>query len=282
MFSTKRLLNDRNYCVIQDFETKTYHYYPNAIEMLTHYLSIPEVNRAYNEVIFEGPQKMRLDIDSDTSIDKQTWKRFLKRCYNLLKEVTDNGSIAIFEMSDDTKYSCHMICVDRAYESSRACKALCLNIRDKIGDHANCIDTSVYSRSQHFRLEGSRKPNTLRYKYLSYYDTSEWNMTCGLIGYVTGLSVIKNWGEMPPSSHKFEILEGPVFIISDWCKVRGVDGNCIQLTRTLPSYCQICCRTHESENPFLIIKDGNGLLYCRRSFNSEPFTLPIVNDTITL
>lgn len=53
-------------------------------------------------------------------------------------------------------------------------------------------------------------------------------------------------------------------------EVKGVIGTLILLKRLRPSNCQICCRIHEQENPFLlVITDDNGIrhvyLDCRRS-----------------
>ena len=49
--------------------------------------------------------------------------------------------------------------------------------------------------------------------------------------------------------------------------IRRENGNMIELTRHAPTYCEVCQRTHEHENPFLIIAGIRRLVYmdCRRS-----------------
>lgn len=48
-------------------------------------------------------------------------------------------------------------------------------------------------------------------------------------------------------------------------KIREIRGNCIDLIRTRPSRCPQCNRTHENENPYMIVTRTNQLyMYCRR------------------
>jgi len=47
--------------------------------------------------------------------------------------------------------------------------------------------------------------------------------------------------------------------------VREVRGNVISLRRLRPSWCYICERTHEHENPYLLIMGKDVYFYCRRA-----------------
>lgn len=262
MFCTKQLVEVGRKYVIQNFETKTYFHFTDAVSMLRYYIALPEAMRIFNEVIRNGPQKMRLDIDSSDTIEDNEWKDLIERCYKALKQYTNNGKVAIFDMSDDNKRSCHMVCIDRAYDSSQTCKAIYKMIAKDIGQY---VDPAVYSTVQHFRLEGSYKPGLKRCKNLTASDVSKWTMTHGLISYTDGLEIVK----YKVQDHQpIQTTDMNISIISDWCKVRRVVGNRIELDRILPSYCEACHRVHESENPFIIVGYKYGFLHCRRGTTS--------------
>lgn len=48
-------------------------------------------------------------------------------------------------------------------------------------------------------------------------------------------------------------------------EVRELEGNCIALQRLAPSYCEVCERIHEHENPYIIVQGNEIYLNCRRS-----------------
>lgn len=279
MFTSKRLLEKGNHYAIQDFYRKEYHYYPNMDSMITSYLQLKDEDKMFTEVIYEGPQKMRLDIDSYSIMSAKEWKLVIKKCYRLLKKFTNGGNVAIFDMSDNNKHSCHMVCTNRAYESHLVCKHIYNLICDEIGDVKQYIDSSIYSKVQHFRMEGSRKPNTTRYKKLSHCDEDEWDIRYGFIGYTDNLEIDHYEIDTQPIKI-FSQANTHIKIISDWCKPRQVDGNRVDLTRLKPSYCNVCHRTHDSENPFLVIGNTYGFLYCRRSLSNDHTKIPIINDTL--
>ena len=61
--------------------------------------------------------------------------------------------------------------------------------------------------------------------------------------------------------------------------VREVKGNIISLRRLRPSWCSICARKHEHENPYAMVVDNNLYFYCRRS-DSGNETLVILTTSI--
>jgi hypothetical protein len=55
--------------------------------------------------------------------------------------------------------------------------------------------------------------------------------------------------------------------IGDHFYIRGQEGNMIFLNTKDPYKCLVCGTTHDSENPYLFVKDGNRDVhfYCRRA-----------------
>jgi hypothetical protein len=231
---------------------------------------IPNPLKCHNEVIFDGPQKMRIDVDCSDTVTDDEWKDCLKQCYLVLKEVTNSGNLVVYDMSDKSKRSCHMICYDRAYNSNIYCKTLCSEVKSKIdGKYAKYVDENVYSRIQHFRMELSYKYGTARCKRVTYSDAPVWHYSHGLIGYVEGLDIIEMIVEVP----KYICSGTDIIVKSNWCCVRKITGNMIELTRLSPSYCHVCRRIHDSENPYMIVKGKTSFLYCRRSKEPTLFTV---------
>lgn len=61
--------------------------------------------------------------------------------------------------------------------------------------------------------------------------------------------------------------------------VRDVKGSIISLKRLKPSFCKICERVHEHENPYLLVIDDNVYFYCRRNTDKN---LPLGKININL
>lgn len=266
-----------NHKTIQNFKTKRYEQFPSYEIMWKAYSMIPNPLKYHNEVIFEGPQKMRIDIDCNEVISDDEWIKCLKECYNVFKEVTNQGNLVVYDMSDEYKRSCHMICYDKAYINNIYCKTLCSLIMSKIdNNYAKYIDENIYGKLQHFRMELSYKYGTNRCKIRTHTDNNTWHYSHGLIGYVEGLDIIGVSIEVPNYIH----CDTDIVVKSNWCSVRKVNGNMIELTRHNPSYCYSCRRIHESENPYLIVKGNTSFLYCRRS--KEPTLFSVKEKIVQL
>ena len=263
--------------IIQNFKTKKYEEFPSYDIMWKAYSMIPGPNKHHNEVIFEGPQKMRIDIDCNDFINDNEWMKCLKQYYTVFKEVTDSGNLIVYDMSDSSKRSCHMICYDKAYSSNNVCKILCSKIKSNVNsDYAKYIDENVYSRIQHFRMELSYKYGTNRCKRVTYSDSKVWHYSRGLISYVKGLNIIDIKVEVPKHVH----CDIGIIVKSKWCSVRKISGSMVELTRLSPSYCHVCRRVHESENPYMVVKGNTSFLYCRRS--KEPTLFTVKNNIVHL
>ena len=133
------------------------------------YKSLSINERTFSEVITEGPQKFRLDIDCP----KDKWV-FLSKydllcpLYNLLKQILGHSvKLLIYESIDPekNKYSFHIVTKNIFLDSSTQCATIANIIKSRFA-YKDLIDSSVYKSLQCFRLEGSRKPNSQRFKYI--------------------------------------------------------------------------------------------------------------------
>ena len=161
------------------------------------------------------------------------------------------------------------------------------------------IDPGVYSPRQQFRLIGSQKPGSgrpkifyedfvlagVRYKHIYNEDVSDIQMKKltviyeSLIGFTTGCSYLpsllpertgnpNNLGDLPDleSSIVQQCMNMLKSKLGD-CpfSIKTVQGHLIMLKRNAKSFCPICKREHQTENPYMFIIGGKVYWDCRRS-----------------
>lgn len=146
------------------------------------------------------------------------------------------------------------------------------------------IDRAVYSSNQQFRILGSQKYGSGRPKILD----SSWPHTIpsdqpapyhllrsSLVGftsdsvqlppiYVKPQRVI-NYQTDEEDLHKALKIFFEQFEDRDCFDLREVLPNYIVLNRLRPSYCNVCSKSHEAENPYLYVENGGIYFSCRRS-----------------
>lgn len=237
--------------------------------------SLHAVKRTFSEIIMEGPQKFRLDIDthirdpSDMAILVRTITKVLKGILPwwiprvLVYNIVSSHHIVIPGLSMETSGCCHMVATIIQHKLYR-----------KLPYVADAIDMGVYKGTQAFRLEGSTKHMQYRWKYL--VDTQEIStletFKEGIIGYTIGCkqvdtddivayavnisrvySPVETMDRHPGERHT--IMDTSAFT------VRKRMGDMTILDRIRPSYCSRCMRTHDHENAYMV----GDRIYCRRS-----------------
>lgn len=172
------------------------------------------------------------------------------------------------------------------------------------------IDHSVYGPTQNFRMVGSQKLNSnrpkkletcwnyqgqeIKYCYPEIPDDERHLMVIelevSLVSYTLecmplpsfvpetklpgGMSVMDSDFDEEVGQQAFQLLAEAGGVPTNSPKFpygyRHMQGNLVILKRLMPSYCRICQRVHENENPYLIINPITLKIYfhCRRS-NSE-------------
>ena len=69
-----------------------------------------------------------------------------------------------------------------------------------------------------------------------------------------------------PIDENFEAIQNLLSRFDPNFRIQGIENQIITLKRIRPSYCYICRRYHENENPFLVInRSGDVKFYCRRN-----------------
>jgi hypothetical protein len=258
----------RGYVVQQVTHHGRYHiYFSSLASFLVYYATIPREERTFNEVIVDGPQKMRIDIDSTLHMTECSWNTLIELVSRTLQALIPDGVLLIYDMSDEAKRSCHVIVDGIHLESSSHCKYLCSQVVSSIPDeYRYTIDMGVYKSLQYFRMEGSTKLCTTRYKILDIERCKDpHTILDSLVAYVTNSKLMTLNIDRPVARSSVSTLWS-VCITSSSFNIRKIQGNMVILNRMMPSLCRICKRVHTSENAYIVITSNVQMYFkCWRS-----------------
>jgi len=272
---------------------------------------------SYHEVIIENKiQKFRLDIDinlnenPDYNIEYEN--EFLHSILDNINLTLNNynknlskNDISLYSSNADYKRSYHIIlnkyCFIDHYQIKMFYKLFIDNFSNsKFINYIKFIDHSIYDKNQNFRLLGSYKYGTNRKKIC--VKEFNWNN-----------NIIKPDNDILSNLKKSLItfIEDSIFLIkkenvnhnityseinkktydkmielfkkqndANCFEIKDIYNNSIKLKRIIPSYCEICLRTHETDNPCLLLINNNVYIWCRRSNIKEKKYLGSIEQSI--
>ena len=165
------ILTNKDRCIVQrvdDDDRRYFAFFESWEYFLLWYKRLLPSERKFSEVIREGPQKFRLDIDCPA--DKWTIETstFIEHITSVLEKVLrEKIDILVYQSIDNNnkKVSFHVVVSNLYFISSQQCLAVAHAVRSAthLGEF---IDMGVYKSLQCFRLEGSTKQRSDRFKYL--------------------------------------------------------------------------------------------------------------------
>lgn len=276
----------------------------SSIESLYNYIqSTPVENRCYFEVIFNRRRKPYFDIDipakevNDNGVNIintliTSLIKVLNRLYSININISDD--ILIFSSNGEDKYSYHVIVDNYCVLDNTQCKIIYQEVIKLLPDNIiGYIDNAVYNSTQQFRMLWSHKPNSTRIKIMN----TEWRYNNTIIRYnitepkeqlkhslITLCDKCRPLEEintsLPIKSFPAETYDVADIksMLNDEVKIRDIRGNIVILQRVKPSYCVICNRMHDRENPYLLILNGKVRYYCRRGDKNYVVIGKIGND----
>ena len=281
----------------------TFAYFNNYIEFYRFQLSIPIHEKHFHEVILSQPQKARFDIDiSSSSIElyQETLDSLIDSISQTIQSLELSFSIStdilVLTSHGNTKKSCHVILPNLYHLNNKDAKAFFDTIINLIPQHLRpSIDPSIYSSTQQFRMLHSSKFEThspprikklesqwlYRNNIIKYTHPDDIGNQEIFIFYSSLITTTDNLTLIPLYNNKpnqldinIQIPEKFIHDIITLCskhinpfpfKFRSITNNMICLDRLNPSYCSLCKRTHEKDNPYIILTTNKKLyFYCRR------------------
>lgn len=278
-------------------------------------LETSDDERAFFEIILgDRCQKPYFDIDINLENDYTSHSREQKiaiskklpeeikinimKCYPQILE----EDILVFNSHSNKKRSYHIVvtnwCVSNSTNNRKFFNEV---MKDIPFPWKQYVDDSMYKSIQQFRMFMSSKYKANRHKTFdpdfSTWQVDEFSMNPlrdlffdSLITYTRNCNIIHY--EEDENSHfdyeKTEITDSMQSKIKNFVKMMK-DGGCFSfgrcdssillLRRNLPSYCNVCKRSHDNENPFVYVKiNGDVCFNCRRA--KESVVIGNVNQEI--
>lgn len=309
-----------NIIIARDLGHRTYARFNSFIEFVRHsHLEVADTHRCFYEIVpFHLPNKPYFDLDiklDDTSEHRYTREEglecitlLLAAIHQLLPMVSPND-VMVFSSHGSTKMSYHVI-IDRwCFSDGENAKGFCQEVVELLPERLReMVDRRMYKKHQNFRTYLSHKYDSDRIKridILSTWTPSEPPETeIEKIFQISLASIISNVSYcrfLPRFAKEKSVYSGESVQISPTqldrslqlmasyvdessLAFREIKSGMIMLKRLRPSFCRLCCRQHEHENPFLTIDRRGGVWYhCRREeTNQRVFIGEIPPPTVTL
>lgn len=306
-------INEKNIVICWQKKFRKYAIFDSYISLVNFLEKTKTSQHCFYEVIFDKTQKIYFDIDSETEIISQEdskieIKIIVEYLGELLSKKVKDYQIQVYSSNSDLKISYHIV-VDKVYVSGVKDNSNFFNEFMEFLPSSLILkqyfDSSMYKRTQQYRLLGSTKYNKNRYKVAEFdlfrnplgwgYDLSKYGNDRARYFNIlkTSLVSLVTTGEMIYFDYSTQIIEKPrsegSITIEDshieeaikrYKKVTGSFPfqvkeiipdeykNClVSLQRLTPSFCSICNRTHQSENPYFIFwgDELNISFDCRRN-----------------
>jgi hypothetical protein len=230
--------------------------------------------------------------------------------------------VLVYTSHGSNKHSYHIVITNYCHANNQEAKALYTEVCKRVPDN-KWIDSAVYSPRQQFRILGCQKLGSHRpkvfqekwnyrgiqiiHRYPEQADNVDHlkliQLEESLISQTSNCRYLPVLEEITSTvSHNRELQDdldiktaknainlavslSGVSSTSFPYKLSEIKGNIIILKRLRPSFCRICQRKHEHENPFMVVgctqEDGNKPVYfhCRRA-NNGIFLGNIKDDNI--
>jgi len=279
--------------ICHQYTNRKFAYFDTYFDYIKFFENLKKERRCCYEVILNRYQKPYFDIETtDINIDSEGLILDLIKCILETHPSILKSDIMVFSSHGKNKISYHVIIDNWCFPNCSENSAFARTVISKMNPiFIPYIDFEVYKSKQQMRLFGNHKYvedlETVREKILNPLspwilkgdvrdDRHKWTriFLSSLISNATYCKYMPSWLEekktlrqIIESSDK-DINKAISLIPEEFC-FDGKVGSLIKLKRLKPSYCSICLRIHEAENPYLIIKDNQILLNCRRNKNSQ-------------
>lgn len=302
LIDNENIFND-NLLICQQLNYRRYTIFKNFSEFSNFFRETPEIEQCFYEMMREGDgRKPYFDIDlDDMSID---YVKMLKEIREIIFSMIGKDiRFLVFDSSTATKRSFHIV-IDKVYfQTYKELLVFFDRVKIKLSEEFKIfLDRSVYKTVQQFRIYKSHKYQKLNVKNFakefSYDFTFPRNVRKEIakFNFILAASLVTNTngcrvlgGFQPIIEEKKITVSGSAqesdiedvmklfykeYSYGDFefqeCKEKN--GNLLIILRRLSSsFCKLCDRYHENENPYITVTGDyrNVRVYCRRSEENE-------------
>lgn len=270
----------------EKIEGNRYAFFRNHIDFNMKTKSLP---KNFHEVII-GKQKPYFDFDK--APDKETLYRAIEEVSLVLLDMLPikKENLLLFTSHGKEKLSAHLIVNGIYYSGPLQTREIFSRVCSRISkESVKILDSGVYSSVQCLRIYGNSKLGSSRIKRyeelvlrgerIKFPSNNPRTFYIEVLGasLVSNVSNCKKQPDLVTKKENVEdmgeIEEGNVKEIIRLCreklsefpfKKKGIKGNIILLERLKSSFCQVCNRIHENENPYIRVNAIDIYFSCRR------------------
>lgn len=292
-------ITEENLMICQQLRYRTYTLFKNFNQFTKYFFDQLDEERCFYEMMREQDgRKPYFDIDiDDVFFDSDSMIQEIKN--TIIDMLGKKIKILIFDSSTETKLSFHIIVDDVCLQSYKELLTFYDKVEEKLSEeNKKYMDRCVYKSVQQFRITGSHKFMKTNIKKLREDLSYRFSIPkrikteIGKFNYLLAASLVTNvsscrilCGFQPVVKEESINFSGSAdegdiedvmkmfykkysygdFLFQE-CKEKN--GNLLIVLRRLnPTYCEICKRVHESENPFITVTGDfrNVVFYCRRT-----------------
>ena len=153
---------------------KMYTCFDSYLQFAIYFLKLDERFRCFYEIIFgESIQKPHFDVDieiseNETQVDhEKVLNDLINRIIELIPDINLEKDICIYSSHGKNKISYHVIINNYFHNNNDEAKSFYYSVMEKLPEeyfNNHWIDHSVYSKTQQFRIYGTKKNGTDRLK----------------------------------------------------------------------------------------------------------------------
>lgn len=287
LFGRHPKLSAENVIVCLEQEKRTFTFFTNRYNFYDYYKILDEENKCFYEVIRgEYYQKPYFDIDISLDEDRTYRLHISETIIPLLIDSILNHypmiheeDILIFNSHGEDKRSFHIVVDNWCVANNKQNKVFFSNVIKTISsDYHQFIDDKMYKSIQQFRVIGSHKWNKTRVKKIDSSCKWKYKNEEHLVFFFSLISSCSHCKMLPSEEiaerktynsledfDKKDLLKIVNKILKDDFTILDINDTCISLLRLKPSFCSICNRIHEHENPYVYVKDDIVFFNCRRN-----------------
>lgn len=286
-----KLTGDDLIVCLQGEQFRSFAMFSPLYTFVNHILKTNPEERCFYEVIMgNSPQKPYFDIDiSDKSVSIESANEMiddLKRSILLDERIREND-ILIFSSNGLDKISFHIIINNWCLMDYNSNKVYCHRVINNMKSPLRkFIDENVYKSVQQLRTFSSTKRGVDRFKIieskhdfninknerLNLFNTILASLVSNtksskILEYTEVIKRVYNSELGDLSDEDISIINNLDFIKDGTFTIGEINGRIIPLKRTRPSFCKLCDRDHQNENPYLVFSENNIIFHCRRTTN---------------
>ncbi len=277
--------------VVRDERRNRYLLFESSAEGLRWCAEAPESERSFHEVVFDAPQRLKFDIDAPSHklshdaaaeiraimdrLIEAILDEFYEAYYGHVPAPLGRAGLAVTDSCGATpagiKYSYHIVVVPHYVANCEEAREFTARVIERLPPAMRpYVDPDVNKRIQNFRLAGSAKLGSGRYKLATQAAAELFGTAAGAMPHellvrapvgAPTLPRVYGQGGARVEEAPMSLSDAAVSAVLDLAAREGVTaghifsevrGTLLCFTREAPTHCRLCGETHHHDNSLML------------------------------